>query len=324
MKFSNFYWLESPMPGVDPVRVTVRHQGQEQQCSNCLLSEVHCKASGVGKQCRDKFKTPRKTQFQYMKEFKQTHNYKTQREKAEEAYPSLPSKLTPAAREKASLEQKIQDLTKQLKEEKTRSNLLREEKEKSDNVIKEHSEIASAANIHEAKLESVKDVASDALKILDEVLVGFSTNENSSPMVMHKIVEVRALFTPEEATEQDLRESLMDQELLSRNPEDEAISIQESCIAKIKEKAENFRASRSRFRTVSARQHAQRLLSMSPSHFPHSPIFHRSRSRSTAPRSGSNDSRKRDLSPNPADTPASKKPLTSSKLVQPKPIPKNT
>ena len=34
--FENFYWLEGPLPGDQERRITVTHQGQPQQCSNCF------------------------------------------------------------------------------------------------------------------------------------------------------------------------------------------------------------------------------------------------------------------------------------------------
>ena len=44
----NFYWLEEPLPGDKGSRITVLHNGQEQQCSHCLRtgSEGNCLRTG--------------------------------------------------------------------------------------------------------------------------------------------------------------------------------------------------------------------------------------------------------------------------------------
>ena len=60
--FENFYWLEGPLPPDQGRRITVTHQNQPQQCSNCfsftkpkygISEEYKCPANGNGKACKE-------------------------------------------------------------------------------------------------------------------------------------------------------------------------------------------------------------------------------------------------------------------------------
>ena len=54
--FENYYWLEGPLPSDQGRRITVTHQNQTQQCSNCFYfakskygMEMRCPGNGNGK-----------------------------------------------------------------------------------------------------------------------------------------------------------------------------------------------------------------------------------------------------------------------------------
>ena len=72
-QFENFYWMEGPLQGDKGSRITVLHQGQEQQCSHCL-KRGNCPGGGNGKACL-LLKTPRGQIAEYMKYLKFSHNY---------------------------------------------------------------------------------------------------------------------------------------------------------------------------------------------------------------------------------------------------------
>ena len=71
----NFYWLEGPLPGDAGRRVTVLHNGQVQQCSNCLMKAYQgCNAAGNGKLCFE-MKTPRTKMSIYMESLRHKVGY---------------------------------------------------------------------------------------------------------------------------------------------------------------------------------------------------------------------------------------------------------
>ena len=77
VSMENFYWLEGPLPGDDGCRVTVLHNGQIQQCSNCLRrADQGCPGQGNGKACEG-LKTPRAYMSVYMKSLKVKAGYMT-------------------------------------------------------------------------------------------------------------------------------------------------------------------------------------------------------------------------------------------------------
>ena len=83
--FENFYWLEGPLPGDQGRRITVTHQGQPQQCSNCFSYDIpkygkplsaRCPAQGNGNACK-MMGTPRARMNPYMKELEKLVGYTT-------------------------------------------------------------------------------------------------------------------------------------------------------------------------------------------------------------------------------------------------------
>ena len=73
--FNNFYWMEGPLPGDAGRRITVLHNGQVSQCSNCLRQAGHgCRAGGNGRLCEEQ-KTPRAKMSSYMEMLKIHHGY---------------------------------------------------------------------------------------------------------------------------------------------------------------------------------------------------------------------------------------------------------
>ena len=90
-QFENFYWMEGPLEGDKGSRITVLHQGQEQQCSHCLRRS-NCPGGGNGKACQ-LLNTPRAKIADYMKYLKYSHNYTSLKMeykiKLEKEYPAL-------------------------------------------------------------------------------------------------------------------------------------------------------------------------------------------------------------------------------------------
>ena len=89
----NFYWLEGPLPGDDGCRITVLHNGQIQQCSNCLRrADQGCPGQGNGKAC-ETLLTPRTKMSVYMKSLKVKVGYMTLKakymEEEQKNYPAL-------------------------------------------------------------------------------------------------------------------------------------------------------------------------------------------------------------------------------------------
>ena len=83
--FENFYWLEGPLPGDQGRRITVTHQGQPQQCSNCFNYDIpkysqsladKCPALGNGKACK-MMGTPRARMGAYMKNLEKLVGFTT-------------------------------------------------------------------------------------------------------------------------------------------------------------------------------------------------------------------------------------------------------
>ena len=87
----NFYWLEGPLPGDKGTRITVLHNGQDQQCSHCLKTGSEgCPAKGNGRAC-DELKTPRTKMSDYMMELKKKTGYESLKSQYLKQYPSLNS-----------------------------------------------------------------------------------------------------------------------------------------------------------------------------------------------------------------------------------------
>ena len=87
----NFYWLEGPLPGDKGTRITVLHNGQDQQCSHCLKTGSEgCPAKGNGRAC-DELKTPRTKMSDYMMELKKKMGYESLKSQYLQQYPSLNS-----------------------------------------------------------------------------------------------------------------------------------------------------------------------------------------------------------------------------------------
>lgn len=89
--FSNFYWMEGPLPGDQGSRITVLHSGQHRQCSHCLrtLSE-DCLGQGQGKICKE-LGTRMKRMSEYMHELKIKTGYESLKSQYMQKYPALGS-----------------------------------------------------------------------------------------------------------------------------------------------------------------------------------------------------------------------------------------
>ena len=72
-QLENFYWMEGPLEEDRGCRITVLHQGQEQQCSHCLKRN-NCPGGGNGKACQ-LLNTPRGRIAEYMLYLKTSHSY---------------------------------------------------------------------------------------------------------------------------------------------------------------------------------------------------------------------------------------------------------
>jgi hypothetical protein len=83
--FENYFSLEGPLPGDQGRRVTVTHQGQPQQCSNCFSYDIpkygmalsgRCPAQGNGHACK-MMGTPRARMNHYMKDLEKLVGFTT-------------------------------------------------------------------------------------------------------------------------------------------------------------------------------------------------------------------------------------------------------
>ena len=82
--FENFYWMEGPLPSDQGRRITVIHQSQPQQCSNCFgYSKLKyggelnlCPGNGNGRACKA-LNTERAKMGPYMKELERLIGYKS-------------------------------------------------------------------------------------------------------------------------------------------------------------------------------------------------------------------------------------------------------
>ena len=83
--FENYYWLEGPLPLDQGRRITVTHQNQPQQCSNCFgfakpkygeSEERRCPANGNGRACKE-LGTERMKMGPYMKDLERFIGYKS-------------------------------------------------------------------------------------------------------------------------------------------------------------------------------------------------------------------------------------------------------
>ena len=86
---NNFYWLKGPLQGDNGTRITVLHNGQEQQCSNCLRTgRGGCRAQGNGKACAE-IKNPRARMSDYMADLKRLVGYESMKSQYMQQFPSL-------------------------------------------------------------------------------------------------------------------------------------------------------------------------------------------------------------------------------------------
>ena len=83
--FENYFWMEGSLPSDQGRRVTVTHQGQLQQCSNCfsfakpkygISEEFKCPANGNGKACKE-MGMDRTKMAPYMKALERLIGYKS-------------------------------------------------------------------------------------------------------------------------------------------------------------------------------------------------------------------------------------------------------
>ena len=91
-QFENFYWLEGPLNGDKGGRITVLHNQQVMQCSNCLRRADNCRGGGKGKAC-EMLKEPRGKMSAYMQHLKAKIGYTSLKmqyqEKQHKDYPRL-------------------------------------------------------------------------------------------------------------------------------------------------------------------------------------------------------------------------------------------
>merc|ERR1712240_797789 len=74
-KMKNYYWLGGLHNNSRDTKITVTHQGQTQQCANCLLTEEEgCPAMGMGKKCRE-MKQPRTPLSDYFKRLEEEDGF---------------------------------------------------------------------------------------------------------------------------------------------------------------------------------------------------------------------------------------------------------
>ena len=85
-QFENFYWVEGPLDQDQGGRITVTHEGQISQCSNCLKREGDCRGFGKGKLCKDK-KEPRADMKKYMRFLQEEHGYTSLKTKFKREFP---------------------------------------------------------------------------------------------------------------------------------------------------------------------------------------------------------------------------------------------
>ena len=86
---NNYYWLEGPLQGDIGSRITVLHNGQEQQCSHCLKTgRGGCKAIGNGKACKQ-LGNPRAKMSDYMAMLKRQVGYESLKSLYVQQFPSL-------------------------------------------------------------------------------------------------------------------------------------------------------------------------------------------------------------------------------------------
>ena len=90
--FSNFYWMEGPLPGDQGCRITVLHSGQNRQCSNCLKTfSEGCPAQGQGKVCKEMGEKMTRM-LDYMLDLKRKTGYESLKAAYCNKYPALAQK----------------------------------------------------------------------------------------------------------------------------------------------------------------------------------------------------------------------------------------
>ena len=85
-QFENFYWLSGPLDTDQGARITITHEGQVSQCSNCLRRANDCTSGGKGKLCKDN-KVPRADMKDYMRYLKEDHGFTSLKNKYREDFP---------------------------------------------------------------------------------------------------------------------------------------------------------------------------------------------------------------------------------------------
>ena len=168
---NNFYWLEGPLPGDRGSRITVLHNGQEQQCSFCLRTgSGGCKALGNGKAC-EQLGTPRAKMTEYMAELKRTIGYESLKSQYLKQYPSL---MTEKSNNMEDLEEaENEDVLPNNPIEQRDARIAELEKnvvemnDMKENVLKMKAELkiaVKAANIANAKVKFARNVTEERLK----------------------------------------------------------------------------------------------------------------------------------------------------------------
>ena len=91
-QFENFYWMEGPLIGDKGARITVLHNQQVMQCSNCLRRADNCRGGGKGKACA-LLNVPRGKLAAYMQHLRTKIGYTSLKiqyqEKQQKEYPKL-------------------------------------------------------------------------------------------------------------------------------------------------------------------------------------------------------------------------------------------
>ena len=88
-RFSNYYWMEGPLPGDQGCRITVLHSGQDRQCSHCLRTQSEgCLGHGQGKVCKE-LGTKMTRMADYMSEVRTKIGYESLKTQYLKKYPVL-------------------------------------------------------------------------------------------------------------------------------------------------------------------------------------------------------------------------------------------
>ena len=198
-KFTNYYWMEGPLPGDQGRCVTVSHYNQIQQCSFCLqTADTGCLGFGQGKKCEENGGTREKMSV-YMKNLKNDIGYVSLKEQYALEMAKLYNKLegninvtTPEDMDKYVTEnwdEIEEDIGKPDKNENNKT----EEKEhvedlekKVEEMVKEIPELQKEIKSTSGKINNSRNIVEDQLKNLieneskDEKLIDITTKIYSS------------------------------------------------------------------------------------------------------------------------------------------------